>query len=465
MTYSALAPVNYSHPDFDKTMSLKDLWQKAQEEIEAGVGKSSYETWFAAIGVNEKNPDTLVIEAPDDFFKNWIVEHYQSFLEEIIVRLARRPVSLEFSVNPHILKTAPRATAAPVEDSIEEPSSSRTNLNSRFTFDNFVIGPANRFACAASLAVAESPARAYNPLFIYGPVGLGKTHLIQAITHKLSRLHPKLKFCYMSSERFTNELIDAIRHRSTSQFRSKYREIDVLLIDDIQFIAGKESTQEEFFHTFNNLHNNRKQIIITSDRPPKDIANLEERLSSRFAWGLITDIHPPDFETRVAILKKKVEHEPVHVPDAVIHFIAEQIHTNIRELEGALIRVVAYSLLDEGPITLEMAKTILKDMVTETSKKISIDMIQKTVCEFFNVSLSELRANKRHKNIVLPRQVAMYLSRKLTNKSFPEIGNAFGGKDHTTAMYSFKKIEKEIDSATGEELKKAIRELTTVLKH
>ncbi|MCK4881965.1 MAG: chromosomal replication initiator protein DnaA, partial [Candidatus Omnitrophica bacterium] len=315
------------------------------------------------------------------------------------------------------------------------------------------------------LAVAESPARAYNPLFIYGPVGLGKTHLIQAITHKLSRLHPKLKFCYMSSERFTNELIDAIRHRSTSQFRSKYREIDVLLIDDIQFIAGKESTQEEFFHTFNNLHNNRKQIIITSDRPPKDIANLEERLSSRFAWGLITDIHPPDFETRVAILKKKVEHEPVHVPDAVIHFIAEQIHTNIRELEGALIRVVAYSLLDEGPITLEMAKTILKDMVTETSKKISIDIIQKTVCEFFNVSLSELRANKRHKNIVLPRQVAMYLSRKLTNKSFPEIGNAFGGKDHTTAMYSFKKIEKEIDSATGEELKKAIRELTTVLKH
>ena len=446
-------------------MSLKDLWQKAQKEIEAGVGKNSYETWFAAIGVNEKNPDTLIIEAPDDFFKSWIVEHYQSLLEEILVRIAGRSVSLEFSVNPHILKNAPQAKTTPVEDEIVVPSSPRTNLNSRFTFDNFVIGPANRFACAASLAVAESPAKAYNPLFIYGQVGLGKTHLIQAITHKLSQLHPKLKFCYMSSERFTNELIDAIRHRSTSQFRSKYREIDVLLIDDIQFIAGKESTQEEFFHTFNNLHNNRKQIIITSDRPPKDIANLEERLSSRFAWGLITDIHPPDFETRVAILKKKVEHEPVHVPDAVIHFIAEQIHTNIRELEGALIRVVAYSLLDEGPITLEMAKTILKDMVKETSRMISINTIQKTVCEFFNVSLSELRSNKRHKNIVLPRQVAMYLSRRLTNKSFPEIGNAFGGKDHTTALYSFKKIEKEIDSANGEELKKTIRELTTVLKH
>ena len=446
-------------------MSLKDLWQKAQKEIEAGVGKNSYETWFAAIGVNEKNPDTLIIEAPDDFFKSWIVEHYQSLLEEILARIAGHSVSLEFSVNPHILKNAPQANTATVENEIVAPSSPRTNLNSRFTFDNFIIGPANRFACAASLAVAESPSKAYNPLLIYGQVGLGKTHLIQAITHKLSQLHPKLKFCYMSSERFTNELIDAIRHRSTSQFRSKYREIDVLLIDDIQFIAGKESTQEEFFHTFNNLHNNRKQIIITSDRPPKDIANLEERLSSRFAWGLITDIHPPDFETRVAILKKKVEHEPVHVPDAVIHFIAEQIHTNIRELEGALIRVVAYSLLDEGPITLEMAKTILKDMVKETSRMISINTIQKTVCEFFNVSLSELRSNKRHKNIVLPRQVAMYLSRRLTNKSFPEIGNAFGGKDHTTALYSFKKIEKEIDSANGEELKKTIRELTTVLKH
>ena len=446
-------------------MSLKDLWQKAQDEIRTGIGTTSYETWFSAVEVNEKNPDTLVIESPDDFFKSWIVEHYQTTLEQIMAHLAGRCVSLEFSVNPQILTAAPPSKAAPVEEDVEEPASSKININSRFTFDNFVIGPANRFACAASLAVAESPAKAYNPLFIYGQVGLGKTHLIQAITHKLHRLHPKIKHCYMSSERFTNELIDAIRHRSTSQFRSKYREIDVLLIDDIQFIAGKESTQEEFFHTFNNLHNNRKQIIITSDRPPKDIANLEERLSSRFAWGLITDIHPPDFETRVAILKKKIENEPVHVPDAVIHFIAEQIHTNIRELEGALIRVVAYSLLDEGPITLEMAKTILKDMVKETSKRISVDMIQKSVSEFFNVSLSELKANKRHKNIVFPRQVAMYLSRQLTNMSFPEIGSAFGGKDHTTALYSFKKIEKEITGANGEELKKTIRELTTGLKH
>jgi chromosomal replication initiator protein len=446
-------------------MSLKALWEASQDEIRNAVGKTSYETWFSAVQATEKNASTLVVESPDDFFKSWIVEHYQPLLEEILRRHADGAVCLEFSVNPNILTKKPQAYPPETENRPQEPSSFHSSLNSRFTFENFVIGQGNRFACAASLAVSESPSKAYNPLFIYGQVGLGKTHLIQAITHKLSQLHPRLKYCYMSSERFTNELIDAIRHRSTTQFRTRYREIDVLLIDDIQFIAGKESTQEEFFHTFNNLHNNRKQIIITSDRPPKEIANLEERLSSRFAWGLITDIQPPDFETRVAILKKKVEREPVDVPDEVIHFIAEQIHTNIRELEGALIRVVAYSLLDEGPITLEMAKNILKDMVKEASKIISIDMVQKSVAEFFKIPLSELRAKKRHKNIVLPRQVAMYLSRQLTNMSFPEIGNAFGGKDHTTALYSFKKIEKELAGSDGEELKNAVRELTTILKH
>jgi chromosomal replication initiator protein len=327
-----------------------------------------------------------------------------------------------------------------------------------------VVGPANRFACAASLAVAESPAKAYNPLFIYGPVGLGKTHLIQAVSHKLKQLHPHLKYCYMSSERFTNELIDAIRYRSTAQFRSKYRDMDVLLIDDIQFIAGKESTQEEFFHTFNNLHNNHKQIIITSDRPPKEIANLEERLSSRFAWGLITDIQPPDFETRAAILRKKSENECIEVPDDVISFIAEQIRTNIRELEGALIRVVAYSALEDTPVTLETAKSILKDMVKESMKTISVEMVQKSVSAFYSIPLSELRAKKRNKNIVLPRQVAMYLSRKLTNLSLPEIGNAFGGKDHTTVLHSCKKIENEILNNSENGLKNTIEKLTTLLK-
>jgi chromosomal replication initiator protein len=335
-------------------------------------------------------------------------------------------------------------------------------LNPRFSFDNFVVGPSNRFAYSACLAVAESPAKAYNPLFIYGHVGLGKTHLMQAITHQIQKNYPNSTCCYISSERFTNELIDAIRHRSTSNFRKKYRHIDVLLIDDIHFLAGKESTQEEFFHTFNTLHNNHKQIIISSDRPPKEISNLEERLSSRFAWGLITDIQPPDFETRVAILRKKVEKEPVLVPEEVITFIAEQIKTNIRELEGALIRVLAYSLLEEHPITLDMTKIVLRDMVKETVKIISIEMIQKTVADFFNITCADIKAKKRTRNILKPRQVAMYLSRRLTNLSLPEIGNSFGGKDHTTVLHSLRKIEENLKE--DPQLKNEVEKLFTTLK-
>jgi chromosomal replication initiator protein len=312
------------------------------------------------------------------------------------------------------------------------------------------------------MAVAESPAKAYNPLFIYGPVGLGKTHLMQAITHKLGESPAGIKHCYISSEKFTNELIDAIRNRSTKQFRQKYRSIDVLLIDDIHFIAGKESTQEEFFHTFNALHDSRKQIIISSDRPPKEISNLEERLASRFAWGLITDIQPPDFETRVAILRKKVEREPINVPDDIIFFIAEQIKTNIRELEGALIRVIAYSLLEEKLITLEMTKTILKDMVKESVKTISVEMIQKQVAEFYHISISDMRAKRRSRNLVIPRQISMYLSRKLTNMSLPEIGNAFGGKDHTTVLHSCRKVEQELEMSR--DLRNVVEKLITAIQ-
>ena len=348
------------------------------------------------------------------------------------------------------------------EKGFEEVDQRRSVVNPRFTFENFVVGPSNRFAHAACQAVAESPAKAYNPLFIYGGVGLGKTHLMQAIANKFQGNISKLRACYISSERFTNELIEAIRHRSTNQFRQKYRTIDVLLIDDIHFIAGKESTQEEFFHTFNALHDSRKQIIISSDRPPKDIANLEERLRSRFAWGLITDIQPPDFETRVAILRKKIEREPVRVPDEVILFIANEIKTNIRELEGALIRVVAYSLLEEKPVSLTMAKLILKDMVQETIKIVSVELIQKVVADFFSISLSDLKNKKRSKNIVFPRQIAMFLARRLTNLSLPEIGESFGGKDHTTVLHSFKKIESNLSH--NNELKYTIEKLTTSIK-
>ncbi|MFA5059330.1 MAG: chromosomal replication initiator protein DnaA [Candidatus Omnitrophota bacterium] len=445
-------------------MSLTAVWEKAQSAIKEKVGSSAYETWFSSLNIKEKNPESLLIETPDEFFKTWVVDHYSALIRESLKDISQRVVEVEFSVNPDILGENFLNRASKPSEKYSGPAAQTppNALNSRFTFDNFVIGSSNRFAHAASLAVAESPAKAYNPLFIYGGVGLGKTHLLQAIVHQIHVRNPETKHCYITSERFTNELIDAIRHRSTPQFRQKYRNVDVLLIDDIQFIAGKESTQEEFFHTFNALHNDRKQIIITSDRSPKEISNLEERLRSRFTWGLITDIQAPDFETRVAILRKKIEREPVKVPDEVINFIAQEIKTNIRELEGALIRVVAYSLLEEKSVSLDMAKFILKDMVKETVKLISIDVIQKTVADHFSISLSELKTKKRTKNVVFPRQIAMYLSRNLTNFSLPEIGTAFGGKDHTTVLHSWKKIDGDLKN--DHRLKNTIENLITTLK-
>ncbi|MFH1360756.1 MAG: chromosomal replication initiator protein DnaA [Candidatus Omnitrophota bacterium] len=443
-------------------MDLIAAWKDIQSSLREKVGVTTYETWFSSLSAKEKNPSTLIIGAPDEFFKNWIIEHYGRVIKESFDGISSKNITIEFEVNPQILKKGTQSRLTQLEKGFQTPDPQQASLNPRFHFDSFVIGSSNRFAYAACLAVAESPAKAYNPLFIYGGVGLGKTHLMQAITHKIKEINPKSKHCYMTSERFTNELIDAIRHRATASFRQKYRNMDVLLIDDIHFIAGKESTQEEFFHTFNTLHDNHKQIIIASDRPPKAIANLEERLTSRFTWGLITDIQPPDFETRAAILRKKIEREPVQVPDDVIVFIAQEIKTNIRELEGALIRVAAYSLLEEKTITLDMAKLVLKDMVMETSKIISIDMIQKAVANHFNVALSDLRSKRRNKNIVLPRQVAMYLSRQLTNFSFPEIGGAFGGKDHTTVLHSCKKIDKEMSN--DKKMRDLLEQLSTEIK-
>ncbi len=440
-------------------MSLIVIWEKVQSTIKSNVGEPTYDTWFSSLNIKEKNVSTLIIETPDEFFKNWIVEHYLNLINESLQTVCSYPIQLEFEVNPYLLKQKTQKKLSEFEKNFQEVDKQRIGLNPRFTFDNFVMGSSNRFAYAACSAVAESPAKAYNPLFIYGGVGLGKTHLMQAITNKVHTNFPTTKYCYISSERFTNELIDAIRNKSTSQFRQKYRNIDVLLIDDIHFIAGKESTQEEFFHTFNALHDGRKQIIIASDRPPKEISNLEERLISRFAWGLITDIQPPDFETRVAILRKKIENEPVQVPDDIIMFIAQQITSNIRELEGALIRVVAYSLLEEKAISLNMAKNILKDVTQPSYQTIGVNLIQSRVAEFFRVPIADLKMKRRNKNIVLPRQIAMYLSRQLTNLSLPEIGNSFGGKDHTTVLHACKKIEREI--LNNSELKNTIEKLTT----
>ncbi len=443
-------------------MTLTDLWQKTQSTLKEQIGSTSYDTWLSSLRAIDKDTGTLVLQAPDEFFKNWIIEHYAPAIERCLNAEAGREVDLEFEVNGQLMAVPPQKLLQSFEKQFDQTTPKTTvHLNPRFLFENFVVGPSNRFAFAAAQAVAEAPAKMYNPFFIYGPVGLGKTHLMQSITHEVARKHPALKVCYLSSEQFTNELINAIRHRSADSFRQKYRTIDVLLIDDIHFIAGKESTQEEFFHTFNVLHDNRKQIIICSDRPPKEIAHLEERLVSRFNWGLIADVQPPDYETRVAILRKKLELESVKVPDDVLIFIASEIKTNIRELEGALLRVVAYSMLEEKPVNLSIAKSVLKDMVKETVKTISVDMVQKEVAGFFNISLNDLKNKSRHKNVVVPRQVAMYLSRKLTTHSLPEIGAAFGGKDHTTILHAVKKVEEIL--LKDEQIRKIVDTLTNSL--
>jgi len=421
-------------------------WQQAQEYLKTQLGETVFTTWIQPLQPKQKDDRTLVIEAPDAFFRDWVEKHYKHLIIEAINRLGESQailVDLTTTAAPNALEDAPKK-AAPV---FKHGDIHVANLNPRYTFENFVIGSSNRHAHAYSLAVAESPAKTYNPLFIYGGVGLGKTHLIQAVCHYIeTKATTNLKICYMSSERFTNELIDAIQHHSTASFRQKYRGVDVLVIDDIHFIAGKESTQEEFFHTFNTLYDAHKQIIFSSDRPPKEIANLQDRLVSRFGWGLTTDIQPPDIETRVAILKKKIEREPVSVPDDVIFFIAQLIKTNIRELEGALIRTIAYSLLEEKPITMELTQEVLKDLLKEPKKLITVDFIQRCVAEEFGIALPEIKTKRRTKTIVLPRQVAMYLSRELTDFSLPEIGGFFGGKDHTTVLHSYNKIKEELNS-------------------
>lgn len=433
-------------------------WQKTADYLKEKLGTPAFETWILPLKPKSQNGSTVTLEAPDQFFGDWIEKNYKAAIQEALkVTLHKESV-----LTIEIMEGRQHQDAQKARPKFSETRDS-SNLNARYTFDNFVVGASNRHAHAYSLAVADSPAKTYNPLLIYGGVGLGKTHLMQAICHQIkNKKAASAKICYLSSEKFTNELIDAIQHRSTASFRQKYRNVDILVIDDIHFIAGKESTQEEFFHTFNALHDAHKQIIISSDRPPKEIVNLQERLISRFSWGLTTDIQPPDFETRIAILKKKIEREPVSVPDEVIVFIAQLIKTNIRELEGALIRTIAYSLLEEKPITLDLTKEVLKDLLKEPQKLITIDFIQRCVAEEFGISMQDFKTRRRNKNIVLPRQAAMYLSRELTDLSLPEIGEFFGGKDHTTVLHSYNKIKEGLNNNAG--LKIKIERVIQVIK-
>ena len=410
-------------------------WPKAVETLKSRLGTETVDRWINPLKVVSVSDSTVVLEAPNHFFRDWVLGHYQSGLQEA---LEGRQVEIVSSQQP--IET-PRTERPPQQEIGEQ---FKSGLNPKLTFEQFVVGPSNRFAHAASMAIAESPAKAYNPLFIYGGVGLGKTHLMHAIGHAIAKRSPNYRVVYLSSEQFTNELINAIQTKTTSKFRERYRTVDALLIDDIQFIAGKESTQEEFFHTFNALYDDHKQIVLSSDRSPKEIEGLEERLVSRFEWGLVTDIQPPDLETRIAILRKKAEDAAIDVPSAVLDFIAKQISSNIRELEGALIRVVAYCRFCSQPLSVQVAQEVLREMVREVESRVTLDLIQRKVSEYFNLSPDVLRSARRQHSILYPRQIAMYLCRTLTDSSLPEIGQSFGGKDHSTVMHAVDKIEREI---------------------
>ncbi|WLD93395.1 chromosomal replication initiator protein DnaA [Alkalihalobacillus sp. AL-G] len=448
--------------------NINDLWNKVLSEIEKKLSKPSFETWLKSTTAHSLQEDTLVVTAPNEFARDWLESRYSNLISETLHDITGAELSVKFIIPQNqsqeeldyeqALKKKPKVDVDPSDDNLKQ-----SMLNPKYTFDTFVIGSGNRFAHAASLAVAEAPAKAYNPLFIYGGVGLGKTHLMHAIGHYVIDHNPSAKVVYLSSEKFTNEFINSIRDNKTVDFRNKFRSVDVLLIDDIQFLAGKEQTQEEFFHTFNTLHEESKQIVISSDRPPKEIPTLEDRLRSRFEWGLITDITPPDLETRIAILRKKAKAEGLDIPNEVMLYIANQIDTNIRELEGALIRVVAYSSLINQDMNADLAAEALKDIIPSSKPRtITIYDIQERVGEIYSVKLEDFKAKKRTKSVAFPRQIAMYLSRELTDFSLPKIGEEFGGRDHTTVIHAHEKISKLL--ATDQQLQNKVKEIRDILK-
>ena len=449
-------------------MSNSNIWEKVLSAVERRVNHESFITWFRPISFLEINQSQIVLQVPDQVFGDWIMNNYRDVLEEALeeVQIGAKDIIFQVftsaPITPSVTlppSTVPTQFEKPNTDTQFQPtlvhsaptrsySTQKTldadpfepTLNPKYTFDTFVVGSSNQFAHAAAQAVAESPSKTYNPLYIYGGVGLGKTHLMHAIGHRVRDLNRHLRLCYISSEKFMNELINAIRYDQTMTFREKYRSIDVLLIDDIQFMAGKERTQEEFFHTFNALYDNQKQIVISSDCPPREIPTLEERLHSRFEWGLIADIQPPDLETKVAILRKKAEMEKLNLPDNVALFIAGKIKSNIRELEGSLVRLTALSSLRGEIISLALAQEALKNIIEDEDRLITIEGIQKVVADYYNLKVADLKSKSNSRSIAVPRQVAMYLCKTLTKASLPEIGREFGGKHHTTVLHSVNKI-------------------------
>src|SRR5688500_8599559 len=429
------------------------IWDQILSRVETKVNRHSFYTWFKPTAFVADGGNSITVRVPNPLFKDWLTKHYSVVLAEALTEVRRTGASLVFVAEGTTMPPpAPEPAPAPGDEldaPVETTSVSPGGLNPCYTFDTFIVGPSNQFAHAACRAVAEAPSRSYNPLFIYGGVGLGKTHLMHAIGQYVLQHGRGLALTYISSERFMNEMINALRSDRVLDFRDRYRSVDVLLVDDIQFGSGKEATQNEFFHTFNALHDSQKQIVISSDRPPHEIPALEERLRSRFEWGLIADIQPPDIETKVAILKKKAEGEAVPLPDNVAMYMASRIKTNIRELEGSLIRLIAYASLTSKPLTIELAQDVLKNVLDHEEKAVTIEQIQKFVADYYQLKLTELKSRNNSKSVAMPRQVAMYLCKLLTHASLPEIGRSFGGKHHSTVIHSIKKVE-EMRKKNGE---------------
>jgi chromosomal replication initiator protein len=465
--------MNYPQSNnYVNSISIIELWSKVDDYLKEKLGKISYDTFLTAVQPISFLNNTLIIGVPNAFMKKWVFEKCDFFIKKVIKQNFDLDIIIELTINDQMKKN--------IDNTIEEedklfikpihstnrnnkkvsiqPSESSFSLNNKYTYENYVVGQSNRFSHAASIAVSKAPGKAYNPFFIYGGVGLGKTHLLHAIGHRVKDIHPQLKVLYITGEEFTNHLISSIQTNTIMEFREKYRSVDVLMIDDIPFIAGKEKTEEEFFHTFNYLYQLNKQIIITSDRLPKDIPSIQDRLKSRFEWGLSADIQAPDLETRIAILKKKLEPESLSVPQDVLYFIASQIPGNIRELEGALIKIIAYSSLINQEININLAKEVIKDIIKDTNKKpISISKIKKSVAEYYNIDYELLSAKIRTKEIAHSRQIAMYLCRELTNFSLPKIGENFGGRDHTTVMHACDKVRTDIKK--NSDLRSAINQI------
>jgi chromosomal replication initiator protein len=442
-------------------------WETISLRLRESLNASTFANWFGAATPLEQDGGRLVVGVPNEFTKTWIEGHFGSLLNAAAAE-HELVLELRVAVSEAVANAAARdagAAAEPADEGFDAaPAPTLTGLNPRYTFDLFVIGPSNRFAHAAALAVAESPAQAYNPLFIYGSTGLGKTHLLQAVGQYVSQQHPHLSVRYVTTETVLNEFVDALRDKNTAGFKIRYRTYDVLLVDDIQFIEGKDTLQEEFFHTFNSLYEAGKQIIISSDRQPRELATLEARLKSRFEWGLITDIQPPDLETRIAILRKKVATDRIDIPDTdVLTFIADRVTSNIRELEGSLTRVIAYASLTGRPISVAVADEVLKDLFPGGStRSITIEQVQAAVCEWFSLSQADLRGDKRPQSIAYPRHIAMYLCRELTDQSLPKIGAKFGGRDHSTVMHGVRRIGDLIRE--DREVFNVVQELTARIK-